>query len=43
VWPGPINELGNHIGGVGFDLMLAFLAPDDQADVGSGSVAERHR
>jgi hypothetical protein len=32
-----------HLGGIGLDLMLAFLAPNDQPDAGGGSVAERHR
>jgi hypothetical protein len=31
----------SHLGGVGLDLMLAFLAPNDQRD--SGSTTERHR
>jgi hypothetical protein len=31
-----------HLGGVGLDLMLARLAPHDKADMGSGSVPERH-
>ena len=34
---------GSHLGGVGLDLMLAFLAPDDQPDLGRGGDAERHR
>ena len=29
-------------GGIGLDLMLAVLAPNDQPDAGGGSVAERH-
>ena len=29
--------------GVGLDPMLAFLAPNDQPDLGRGSIAERHR
>jgi hypothetical protein len=32
-----------HLGRVGLDLMLARLAPDDKADLGSGGAAERHR
>jgi hypothetical protein len=32
-----------HFGRVGLDLMAAILAPNDQADAGGGSVAERHR
>jgi hypothetical protein len=32
-----------HLGGVGFDLMPAILAPHDQPDAGGGSIAERHR
>jgi hypothetical protein len=35
--------LGSHLGGIGLDLMLAFLAPDDQPNLGGGSVAERYR
>jgi hypothetical protein len=34
---------GGDLGGIGLDLMLAFLAPNDQPDAGGGSVAERHR
>jgi hypothetical protein len=33
----------NRSPGIGLDLMLAFLAPDDQPDAGGGSVPERHR
>ena len=33
----------SHLGGIGLNLMLAFLAPDDQPDAGGGSIAERHR
>jgi hypothetical protein len=33
----------SHLGGVGLDLMPAILAPNDQRDLGSGSIAERHR
>ena len=29
--------------GIGLDLMLAFLAPEDEANAGRCSVAERHR
>jgi hypothetical protein len=32
-----------HLGRVGLDVMLAFLAPNDQPDAGGGSIAERHR
>jgi hypothetical protein len=32
-----------HLGGVGLDLMAAILAPNDQPDLGGGSVAERHQ
>ena len=48
----PFAPLGNghfgavprsHLGGIGLNLMLAFLAPDDQPDAGGGSVAERQR
>jgi hypothetical protein len=31
------------LGGVGLDLMLAVLAPNDQSDACGGSVAVRHR
>ena len=43
MWPGPTNELGSHLGGIGLDLMLAFLALNNQPDAGGGSIAERHR
>jgi hypothetical protein len=36
-------EPSSHLGGIGLDLMLAGLAPNDQSDAGGGSVAERHR
>jgi hypothetical protein len=39
---GPSPVPSSHFGGIGLDLMLAFLAPNDQSDVGGGSVAERH-
>src|SRR6516164_4496071 len=32
----------SHLGGVGLDLMPAFLAPDDQANLGRGGNAQRH-
>jgi hypothetical protein len=32
----------SHLGGVGRDLMAAILAPNDQPDLGGGSVPERH-
>ena len=32
-----------HFAGVGLDLVLTVLAPDDQPDAGGGSIAERHR
>jgi hypothetical protein len=32
-----------HLGGIGLDLMLACLAPDDDADVVRRRIAERHR
>jgi hypothetical protein len=32
-----------HFAGVGLNLMLAILAPNDQPDLGGGSIAERHR
>jgi len=35
--------LSSHLGGIGLDLMVAFLAPNDQADAGGGSDAERQR
>ena len=31
-----------HLGGIGLDLTLASIAPNDQPDAGGGSVAERH-
>jgi hypothetical protein len=33
----------SYLGGIGLDLMLAFLAPDDQPAACGGCVAERHR
>jgi hypothetical protein len=33
----------SHLGRVGLDLMPAILAPNDQPDLGGGSIAERHR
>ena len=45
----PIEDAGvgavteRHLSGVGFDLMLARLAPHDKPDLGSGSAIERHR
>jgi hypothetical protein len=45
----PIEDAGvgavpsSHLGGIGFDLMLARLAPHDKPDLGSGSGTERHR
>lgn len=30
------------LGGIGLDLMVAFLAPDDEAHASLGGVAERH-
>jgi hypothetical protein len=33
----------SHLGGVGLNPMLAFLAPNDQLHAGGGSVAERYR
>jgi hypothetical protein len=39
-----MSTRGGHLGGIGLDLMLAFLASDDQGDLsGSGCPAERHR
>jgi hypothetical protein len=32
----------SHLGGIGLDLMLAFLAPNDQPAAGGGSMAQRH-
>jgi hypothetical protein len=32
-----------HLGRIGFDLMLASLAPNDRPNAGGGSVDERHR
>jgi hypothetical protein len=32
----------SHLGGIGLDLMLAALAPNDQPYMSGGSVAERH-
>ena len=40
---GPGAVPSRHFGGIRLDLMLAFLAPDDQPDAGGGSIAERHR
>ena len=33
----------SHLGGAGFDLVLAFLSPNDRPDAGGGSTGERHR
>jgi hypothetical protein len=33
----------SHLGGIGLDLMLAFLAPHDQPDACSGGATQRHR
>jgi hypothetical protein len=32
-----------HLRGIGLDMILAALAPNDQPDAGGGSIAERHR
>jgi hypothetical protein len=32
-----------HLRGIGLDLVLTVLAPNDEPELGSGSVAERHR
>jgi hypothetical protein len=34
---------GSHLGGIGLELMLAFLAPHDQPHAGRGGSPERHR
>jgi hypothetical protein len=31
--------LSSHLGGIGLDLMLASVAPDDQPDLGGGAPA----
>jgi hypothetical protein len=33
----------SHLGGIGLDLMLAFLAPNDQPHAGSRCATQRHR
>jgi hypothetical protein len=32
-----------HLGGIGLDLMAAIPTPDNEANAGTNSVAERHR
>ena len=32
-----------HLDGVGLDLVLTILAPDDKAELGSGGATQRHR
>jgi hypothetical protein len=42
-YDGLARERMMNISQYGLDLMATILAPDDQADLGGGSVAERHR
>jgi len=35
--------MSGNLGGIGLNPMTAIRAPNDQPDVGGGSVAERHR
>jgi hypothetical protein len=32
-----------HLGGVGLDLVLTVLAPNDEPELGSGGATQRHR